>query len=383
MDFDRIPGQAQLNSKRMYNYSPNYPMNYYWGRGITLSIPEHKQVKDFSTMGIGCCILGYANKIVNDAVKKEIDGGNMTSLNSMIENELAERLIEVHPYYDMVRYFKGGGEALASAVRVARCANKWGSVISIGYHGWSDWWLAGNIQNERQVTSHLKIDTHNGVPDGLAGTNIFSEHNDHNMLLEILQNGNYEYDAIVFEYARYEKPTEDFLKALKSAQDKGIILIADEVTTGWRYRFGGMHMDYMDILVPDIVVYGKAISNGYPFSCVIGKKEVMSKFLDTFISSTYWTESIGMAAALATINELTKINYQERNMKQALISQALKDELNAEISGIPGLLHYNIPNMTLAQWCDKMLGKGYVVTNNLYLSFDHSWNDINAFVGAL
>jgi glutamate-1-semialdehyde aminotransferase len=283
----------------------------------------------------------------------------------------------------MVRYFKGGGESLAAAVRVARVKTGFDRVISIGYHGWQDWWLAGNLANENNVSSHLNITTHAGVPSGLYKTNIFCEHNDCEMLMDELIKCNFNIAAIIFEYARYTKPSIEWLKLIAKAQSKGVVIIADEVTTGWRYRLGGMHMDYMDVLVPDMVVYGKAISNGFPFSCIIGKKDVMKCFMDTFISSTYWTESIGMSAAIATIMELEKADYTERNIKQEFIEKALRDRLDAEISGIPGLLHYKIPNVTMQEWCDRMLNYGFLVTDNIYLSFAHDWDSIKAFVGFL
>jgi glutamate-1-semialdehyde 2,1-aminomutase len=138
----------------------------------------------------------------------------------------------------------------------------------------------------------------------------------------------------------------------------------------------------MDIFTPNMVVYGKAISNGYPFACVLGDK-VMRCFEDTFISSTYWTESISMAAALATIRSLNKQSYCDRNAKQAIIGRALVEKHGAELSGIPGLMHYTFPDMTRQEWCERMLERGYLVTDNLYLSFAHTLTDIHEFTGAI
>lgn len=375
----KIPGGAQLNSKRMEQFSPNYPHYYDEAKGIFIRSGD-KTYMDFSTMGIGCAILGYGHEVVDQAVVDAICNCTMTSLNSRLELALADKLIAVHPYYDMVRYHKTGGDALAAAVRVARAKTGKDKVISCGYHGWNDWWLAGNLANTNGAQCHLNITTTAGVPGGLYQSNIFCNVNDPDMLMDELIKSCYNIAAIVFEYARYEMPSREWLNVIATAQKKGIVIIADEVTTGWRYCFGGMHKEYMDIFTPDIVVYGKAISNGYPFSCVIGKSDTMKYYTETFISSTYWTESIGMAAALATITELEKQDYAKRNELQAMLFADFK-EMGFDPCGIHGLMHYDIKNMT--EWCDTMIAKGFLVTNNLYLSFDHNIHNCNEFLGAI
>ena len=167
-----IPGGNMLLSKRPDMFLPNsWPSYFSKAKGINVWDLENKKYKDMSIMGVGTNILGYGNKEVDKAVKKVIKEGNMSTLNCYEEVLLAEKLIEIHPWGDMVRFARTGGEANAIAIRIARAANKRDKVAICGYHGWHDWYLATNLQNKESLNEHLLPGLSTaGIPKSLEGS---------------------------------------------------------------------------------------------------------------------------------------------------------------------------------------------------------------------
>ena len=167
-----IPGGNQLLSKRSEQFLPEYwPWYYRKAQGVDVWDLDNNHYIDMSIMGIGACPLGYADPDVNAAVKSRIDNGSMCTFNSPEEIDLAEKLIQLHPWAEMVRYARCGGEAMAIAVRIARAHTKRDVVAFCGYHGWHDWYLAANLADDRNLDGHLLPGlAPAGVPRGLAGT---------------------------------------------------------------------------------------------------------------------------------------------------------------------------------------------------------------------
>lgn len=368
MRFNYFPMGTQLYSKKPELYSEYFPYDYDEAKGIQI-LSNNKSYLDFSTMGIGSCILGYSNQIVNKKVIDSIENGNMSSLNPKQEILLAEKLNKYEPH-KMYRYLRTGGEAMAAAVRMLRTYTGNDIILTNGYNGWHDWWLAGNINSN--IPNHIGVSTREGVPQKLNGTCYYF--NDKDSFKKILSNLN-EFGniaGVVLELARYKEIDKELLDVIINS---GLLLIVDEITTGWRSNLGGYYNRLG--IDPDMVVYGKAISNGYPFSVVCGKENIMEKSKDTFISSTYWSEAIGTTAALATIEELEKYNYSKRYEIELRLRIALGKKFN-EIDGFAGMIHYKPKNR--ARWIDFMLEKGYLVTDQIYLSFSHTEDDINKFI---
>src|SRR5208337_438691 len=249
------------------------------------------------------CPLGYADPEVNAAVKTRIDNGSMCTLNSPEEVDLAEKLIHLHPWAGQVRYARCGGEAMAIAVRIARAHTKKDIVAFCGYHGWHDWYLAANLADDQHLDGHLLPGlAPAGVPRGLTGTSVPFRYNRADEISAIAEKYGGKLAAIVMEPIRDHEPTPAFIQAVhRIARENDAALIVDEVSSGFRLTTGGAHPLYG--IKPDMAVFAKAMSNGYPMAAIIGRDEVMQSAQDTFISSTYWTEGIGPVAALATIEK--------------------------------------------------------------------------------
>ena len=336
-----IPGLTQLLSKRPDQFSPGvWPCYYSKARGVNIWDLDGNCYIDMSISGIGANILGYCDPDVDKAVRDVIDKGNSCSLNCPEEVLLAELLCDIHPWADMVRYGRGGGEVMAIAVRIARANTGRDKIAFCGYHGWHDWYLAANLKSENELEGHLLPGlSPKGVPKGLAGTALPFRYNHLEELKQILDDNPDEIAAIVMEPIRNIQPNKGFLEGVRALADQvGAILIFDEVSSGFRINSGGAHLVLG--VTPDIAVFAKAISNGYPMGVVMGNKKVMSSAEDTFISSTYWTDRIGPSAAIATIEKHRREKVGEHLVKIGTAVQegwknaAAKARLNIEVEGL-------------------------------------------------
>ena len=300
-----IPGGTQLLSKRPEMFAPeNWPAYYREAQGCEVIDLDGNRLLDMSIMGIGTCLLGYNDPDVSSAVIRRIKAGSMSSLNNPEEVELAEALLEIHPWAEQVRYSRTGGEAMAIAVRIARAKTRRNIIAFCGYHGWHDWYLSSNITNKNNLDSHISNNIRiAGVNKKLKNTTYLFQYNDLEKLEYLLKNKNI--GIIKMEVERNTKPKNNFLKQVRRLANKyKAVLIFDECTSGFRETFGGLHKFYN--VEPDIAIFGKALGNGYAINAIIGKKSVMSYASSTFISSTFWTERVGPAAALETLNVMEK-----------------------------------------------------------------------------
>jgi glutamate-1-semialdehyde aminotransferase len=348
---------------------------------------------DMSTNGIGACILGAADPDVDAAVKAVIDGGSMSTLNAPEEVELAELLCDLHPWAEMVRYARGGGEAMAVAVRIARAHTRKDKIAFCGYHGWHDWYLAANLSEEKALDGHLLPGLEPaGVPRGLKGTALPFRYNHLEDLHAIVATSGPELAAIVMEPIRDQDPAPGFLEGVrKTAADIGAVLIIDEVSAGFRLLTGGAHLRFN--LKPDMAVFAKAISNGYPMAAIIGRRTVMEAAQNSFISSTYWTERIGPAAALATIRKhkahdvATHLNRLGKIVQTGWRQAAAAAELSVEVGGIYPLSHFAIQDeqgqAVHTLFTQIMLEKGFLASRAFYPTFAHREEDLESYLAAV
>ena len=389
-----IPGGTQLLSKRPEMFLPDlWPAYYSKSKGCQIWDLDDKQYTDMSYMGIGSCILGYTEESVNSAVKEAVDCGNMTTLNAPQEVELAELLCELHPWANRVRYARSGGESMAISVRIARAKTKKDIVLFCGYHGWHDWYLAANLADDKALDGHLLPGLSPlGVPRGLQGTAYPFKYNDIDSFLTLFEQYKDNIAAVVMEPLRNEYPKKEFIDTVqKKTKSIGAVLIVDEITAGWRLNVGGAHL-ILDIQ-PDVAVFGKAISNGFPIGAIIGKEEVMEAAQDTFISSTYWTDRIGVSAALATIKFMQKenvVNHLEKigkRVQQGWSKAAKKSGLNIEVSGIYPLGHFSFKYENTLElktlFTQMMLERGYLATTAFYASYAQKDEDIDKYLEAV
>ena len=345
--FDRagelIPGRTQLIGRRPSQFAKGIsPVYARRAKGSRFTDVDGNEYIDWVNAH-GAIILGHADEVVDTAVKEQIDRGSIFTLNSPLEIELAEVLNETIPSSEMVRYTKGGGEACSMAARIARGVTGRDKILICGYHGWHDWYQAANfgVDPESGEYPFAGIEP-TGVPRALAGTVIPFTYGDLDMLSDLLQAHAEEVAAIMMEPARSELPEAGYLEGVKSAAlDHGAVLIFDEVTSGWRLSMGGVQ-EHVGV-TPDMTVLAKSMSNGFPMGAVVGAREVMEPAGRMFISSSYWSDNIGLTASLATIRELNRRNAQTRFRE---IGEQLRTALDEAISesGLEGActgLHTN------------------------------------------
>ena len=384
-----IPGGNMLLSKRSEMFLPDqWPAYFSKSKGCKVWDLEYRELIDMSIMGIGTNILGYGNDEVDDAVRKVIDLGNMSTLNCPEEVYLAEKLVELHPWSDMVRFARSGGEANAIAIRIARAASNRDTVAICGYHGWHDWYLATNLADDKKLAEHLLPGLEpNGVPKSLLGTIKPFTFNRLDQIEKIASEN--DLGAIKLEVQRSEPPMPGFLEGIREICDrKGIVLIFDECTSGFRETFGGIHKKYN--VEPDISVFGKALGNGYAITAIIGRKNIMDCAQNTFISSTFWTERIGPSAALKTLEIMEreksweKITEMGNYLRDNWIKLASKHSLDISINGIPAISGFIFNGKNSLKYktflTQEMLKKGYLASNLCYLSLSHTKDIIDNYI---
>jgi len=342
-------------------------------------------------MGIGTNILGYGHPEVDEAVVQTIRDGNMSTLNCSEEVNLAEKLIELHPWAGMVRLARTGGEANAIAIRIARAASGRDKVAVCGYHGWHDWYLSANLHDNKSLNGHLLpgLET-KGVPQNLRNTVFTFNYNKFDEL-EALVNA-HDIGTIKMEVIRNSEPERNFLnKVRKLANSKNIILIFDECTSGFRETYGGIHKKY-DV-EPDMAMFGKALGNGYAITSIIGKSEIMNEAQSTFISSTFWTERIGPTAAIKTLEvmkreksweKITKIGNEISKIWKKLSN---KYQLPLTVYGLSALIKFKFNSKLNLEYktfiTQEMLKKGFLAADSVYVCIEHTPDILKSYEHAL
>lgn len=376
-----IPGGNMLLSKRAEMFLPEqWPAYFSRAQGCTVWDLDGRPYTDMSIMGIGTNTLGYGHPDVDDAVRQTIAAGNMSTLNCPEEVYLAERLVAMNPWAGMVRLTRSGGEANAVAIRIARAASGKDKVAFCGYHGWHDWYLSANLGDGTTLAGHLLPGLEpNGVPAGLRGT-AFAFNYNNLPELEALVNAN-DIGLIVMEVVRNQGPVDGFLeKVRRLASERGIVLMFDECTSGFRQTFGGLYTQYG--VEPDLAMFGKAMGNGYAINAVVGRREVMEAAQSTFISSTFWTERIGPSAAAKTLEVMERVRSWEtitqtgRKITAGWQALASKHGLSITTSGLPALTSYAFagPNALAYKTLitQEMLAKGYLAGTSVYVCTEHT-----------
>ena len=328
---------------------------------------------------------------MDDAVRRVIELGNMSTLNCPEEVYLAEKMIEMHPWADMVRLARSGGEANSIAIRIARAATGRDKVAICGYHGWHDWYLSVNLGDEKGLDGHLLPGLEpNGVPRNLKGT-VFPFNYNNFAELELLVN-QHEIGAIKMEVVRNNGPKDNFLNKVRELATKhGIVLIFDECTSGFRETYGGIHTLYG--VEPDMAMFGKAMGNGYAITAIIGRREVMEAAQSTFISSTFWTERIGPTAALATLEVMRRTNSWDiitstgHYIRHRWQEIAEKYDLGVDHWGLPALTGFTFrsPNALAYKTLltQEMLAKGFLAANSIYVCTEHTQQLVDSYIEAL
>lgn len=289
-----IPLGAQTFSKSHIQYpygvSPYFIKN---GKGSRVWDVDSNEYIDFVS-ALASITLGYNDPDVTLAVKNQLSDGNIFSLSHSIEIEVAERIIDMVPCAEMVRFGKNGSDATSGAIRLARAYTGRDRVAVCGYHGWQDWFIGSTARSL-------------GVPKATSDlTHVFA-YNDSSSLERILLDHLSEFAAVILEPMNVVEPHNNFLEDVAQlARKHGALLIFDETITGFRFADGGAQ-EYFKV-TPDLATFGKGLANGYPVSAIVGGKDIMKFMEDIFFSFTFGGETLSLAAAGATLDKLRRDN---------------------------------------------------------------------------
>lgn len=378
-----IAGGTGLLSKRAEQFDPaTWPAYFSRCAGCEVWDLNGRRYADLAG-GIGAVFLGYADPDVTRAVRRRLTQGTYCTLANPDEIALAERLLALHPWAGKVRYARGGGEAMAMAVRIARAATGRSGVAFCGYHGWHDWYLAANLGETSALDGHLLPGLEpRGVPAELRGTTVPFRYNDLPSFEAALAKLGGNLAAVVMEPFRSQLPQDGFLaQVARRCRAAGAVFVADEVTSGLRYGFPGA-LARLGV-EPDLAVYAKAYSNGFPFGAVVGRSAPMDAAEQSFISSSYWTDGVGTAAALAVLTKVEDGKVHEAVWAKGAALQAGLQRIAAAhpqcrviVGGMPATptLRFDLgENAAAAQviYVRKMLERGFLASTYCYLMDAH------------
>ena len=386
-----IPNGTMLFSKKPEIYLPGkWPTYFLRAKKAYVWDLEKKRYLDMY-FGVGQNTLGYANKEVDDVVNLSNRTGNMSSLNSYHDVELAKKLIKIHPWAGFARFAKTGGEANAVSIRYARAISGKDKIAICGYHGWHDWYLAANLKSKKKLNEHhikeLNVD---GVPKALKNTVFPFRMNDFEDLKKIKKIK--DLGVIKMEVYREKKPKIKFLKDIRKFCNKNnVVLIFDECTSGFRETYGGIHQNYG--IYPDLLMLGKALGNGYPITSILGRKKFINAASNCFVSSTFWTEKSGAVAALKTIEIMRrdktylKIKKIGKDVKKIWEYLAKKHNLKIKIFGLDSIpcfqFLYNNHLAYKTYLTQEMLKHRILATTQIYISIAHEKNHLENYKNKL
>ncbi|MDB2382133.1 aminotransferase class III-fold pyridoxal phosphate-dependent enzyme [Candidatus Pelagibacter bacterium] len=385
-----IPGGTTLFSKRSEIHLPNkWPA--YFSKSKNINVWDLNGVKYLDMFcAVGTSILGYSNDKVNNSVQNNIIKGNLTTLNCPEEVLLAEQIIKHHTWASMAKFTRGGGEANAVAIRIARSCTKNKNVAFCGYHGWHDWYLSSNINSKNNLDQHLMSGlNYDGIPENLKNTSFPFPYNNFEYLFKLVKKKNI--GIIKMEVMRNIEPQNNYLQKIrKLCNEKKIILIFDECTSGYRENMGGIHLRFK--VNPDIAIFGKALGSGYAINAIIGKRKIMQKAENTFISSTFWGERIGYTAALSTIREFKRLNVFKKIegngklIKSVWLDVSKKYNVKIKIMGTNAIPSFEFNNNHAERktfLTQEMLNNKILATNMVYITIFHNKRNIRKYIKIL
>jgi len=385
-----IPGGNTLFSKRSELHLPNkWPAYFDKAKEISLwDLKGNKYLDMFCA--VGTSVLGYSNNNIAKSIIRNIYKGNMTSLNCPEEVYLSKQIIKHHPWASMSKFTRGGGEANALAIRIARASTQKKNVAFCGYHGWHDWYLSANINSKKNLDEHLMSGlNYEGIPKSLKNTSFPFPYNNFEYLSKLILKKNI--GIIKMEVMRNIWPQNNFLQKVRKICDKKkIILIFDECTSGYRENMGGIHLSFN--VNPDIAIFGKALGSGFAINAIIGKKKIMENAEKTFISSTFWGERVGYTAALASIKEFKRLKVFEKIKKNGkFIKKIWKDMSKKHNVPIQIMGNDSLPSFVFkidhtkrkTFLTQEMLKNKILASNMIYVNIYHSKNKISKYIKVL
>ncbi len=372
-----IPWGTQTNAKRPYAaFNETMPKYIVRGKGCRIWDMEGKEYIDFR-LALGPITLGYCYDEVDNAVRAQLEKGVLFSMASPIELELAKLIHEVIPNAEMVRFMKTGEDANLSNIRLARAHTKRDMILTSGYHGYPDWFAVEESPN-------------NGVPEMLKDYVKVIPWGNLEVAEKLIRQYNERIACVIsIPYDMNEDVSGSYIKHLrKLTKENGILLVLDEVWTGFRLALGGAQ-EYFGI-DPDLASYAKAMANGYPISTYVGKRKYMSELNHFRMTTTYAGETLSMAAAIATISIMKRepVHKHLWAMGERLMqgfNQIAKDlGIEGYAAGLPpsSFLKFNTPDAAYNQrleylWFRELFREGIFVILRWFISYSHKQTDID------
>lgn len=373
-----IPLGTQTFSKSItqfpYGVSPYFIQK---GQGSKVWDVDGNTYIDFIN-SLAAVTLGYRDPDVDSAVREQMESGVIFSLAHPIERLVAEKIIEMVPCAEKVRFGKNGSDATAGSVRLARAFTGRDRIAVCGYHGWQDWYIGATARNR-------------GVPQSVRDLTHTFQYNKIESLQDLFKKHPSEFAGVIMEVKNSVDPLPGWLESVKElAHKNGALLIFDETITGFRYANGGAQELYK--VTPDLATFGKGLANGYPVSAVVGRADVMKLMEEVFFSFTFGGETLSLAAALATLNKLQKQPVVQTMRKQGtrvlqMVQKRIEENEMSDflsISGDPTWSFLNFKDTaTTSQWLMKtlflqeMLARGILILTTHNLSYAHSDDDLD------
>ena len=374
-----IPGGTQTLSKAPNRFVQGISPKYLsFGKGCYVWDVDGNKYLDYP-MALGPIILGYDYPCVTRQVIKQLHKGTTFTLMHPLEVELAELLTEVVPCIEMVRFSKNGVDATAAAIRLARAYTGREHIAFYGYHGYQDWYMVTTSNNK-------------GIPKILAKFMHPFQYNKIETLEEIFSEYPHQIAAVIMEQPGID-PQNNFLQKVKNiAHKNGAVFILDEMVTGFRYALGGAQEYYK--VTPDLACFGKGMANGFPISCVGGKKEIMQEFNQVFFSTTFGGETLSLVAAIATINEIRKKNVIKHlwrlglKWKNGFNKLAKSIGVDVEVGGAGPRTHFifgdRLGKKSLEMrslFMQETIKRGILFGGPIFMTYSHTDKDIERTIG--
>ena len=377
-----IPLGAQTFSKSHNQLPKKSPKFLTYGDGGCVWDVDGNRYVDF-IMGLLPVVLGYRDPDVDQAITDQITSGISFSLATEIELELAEKIIKIIPSAEMVRFGKNGTDATSAAIRLARAFTGRDRIIACGYHGWQDWYIGATTRSK-------------GVPNSVQNLTTMVPFNDLNSVRNLLVSQPAEFAALIIEPASTELPTGDFFQELKKLlHDHGVLLIFDEIITGFRFSLGGAQELFN--VIPDLTCLGKGMGNGMPISAITGRADVMTEMEEIFFSGTFGGEALSLAASLAVIKKMERepvIDYLwengevlAKNVEEIIYQFKLEDVISLVGAAPWKILTYQnhktaSKELIRSVLIQEMLENGVLLTASHNLCYAHDHENFNTVLDA-
>ena len=377
-----IPLGSQTFSKSFTQYPREAPMFLAGGEGARVWDVDGNSYVDLVS-GLLPVVLGYRDPDVDEAIRKQLCNGISFSLATGLEVELAERLIELIPCAEMVRFGKNGTDATSAAVRLSRAFTGRDRVAVCGYHGWQDWYIGVTTRNK-------------GVPSRVSDLTHNFPYNDLDALAELLAGHPGEFAAVIMEPINVSEPAPGYLESVKKlVQEHGALFVFDEIITGFRISLGGAQ-DHFGV-TPDLACFGKGMGNGMPISAIVGRADVMQEMEEVFFSGTFGGETLSLAAAIATIDKMRREPVIEHlwntgaalaaGAEERIAKHGLEDviKLNGlapwKVFGLEGRPDSST-NAIRTVFIREMLRNGVLVNGSHNVSYAHGPNEMQEIFAA-